>query len=100
MTHISFSELKNWQKCAFYHKLVHIDKLKGFKGNEYTAFGNALHSVCEQRCTGADDSFNDAEHFDEVFKSILKELEPEMELNMSQNLLSNYLNKKIYFPLY
>jgi len=83
MTHISFSELKNWQKCAYYHKLVHINKLKAFKGNEYTAFGSAIHSVCEQRCTGADDSFKDEEHFDEVFKSILKDLEPEVELNIS-----------------
>jgi len=47
MPHISFSELKNWNHCAFYHKLVHIDKLKGFVGNEYTAFGTAIHDVCE-----------------------------------------------------
>ena len=45
--HISFSELKNWNTCAFYHKLVNIDKIKLFKGNEYTAFGTALHYVCE-----------------------------------------------------
>lgn len=47
MSHISFSELKNWSKCPFYHKLVHIDKLKGFQGNEYTAFGSAIHDTCE-----------------------------------------------------
>ena len=46
--HISFSELKNWNTCAFYHKLVHIDKLAGFKGNEYTAFGTAIHTICEK----------------------------------------------------
>ena len=47
--HISFSELKDWSTCAFYHKLVHHDKLKGFKGNEYTAFGSAIHTVCEKK---------------------------------------------------
>ena len=48
MAHISFSELKNWVFCPFYHKLVNIDKLKGFQGNEFTAFGTAMHEVCEK----------------------------------------------------
>ena len=47
--HISFSELKDWTTCAFYHNLVHHQKLKGFKGNEYTAFGSAIHTVCEKK---------------------------------------------------
>ena len=49
MPHISYSELKDWVFCAFYHKLTRIDKLKGFVGNEYTAFGSAMHSVCEKK---------------------------------------------------
>jgi len=48
MSHISFSELKIWNECPFKHKLVHIDKIKAFIGNEYTAFGTALHTVCEE----------------------------------------------------
>lgn len=48
MSHISFSELKNWNDCPYKHKLVHIDKIKEFVGNEYTAFGKALHTVCEE----------------------------------------------------
>lgn len=47
MPHISFSELKLWDQCAYYHKLIKIDNLKGFVGNEFTAFGNAVHNVCE-----------------------------------------------------
>lgn len=47
--HISFSELKDWSTCAFYHNLVHHEKLKGFRGNEYTAFGSAIHTVCEKK---------------------------------------------------
>ena len=49
MPHISYSELKDWVTCAFYHKLTRVDKLKGFKGNEFTAFGTAIHAVCEKK---------------------------------------------------
>ena len=48
MPHISFSELRNWKQCAFYHKLTYIDKIDGFVGNEYTAFGRAIHDSCEK----------------------------------------------------
>ena len=44
---ISFSELKNWKECPYRHKLIHIDKLPHFQGNEFTAFGTAIHAVCE-----------------------------------------------------
>tara|TARA_Y100000310_G_scaffold338813_1_gene429550 strand:- start:795 stop:1565 length:771 start_codon:yes stop_codon:yes gene_type:complete len=46
--HISFSALKKWKFCPFYHKLIYIDKLKGFEGNAFTAFGSAIHTVCEK----------------------------------------------------
>ena len=49
MSHISYSELKDWKFCAFYHKLTRVDKIEGFTGNEYTAFGSAIHSVCEKK---------------------------------------------------
>ena len=48
MPHISFSELKNWTTCPFYHKLTYIDKIKAFEGNEHTAFGTAMHTACEK----------------------------------------------------
>jgi len=44
---ISFSELKIWNECPFKHKLIYKDKIKNFVGNEYTAFGTAIHHVCE-----------------------------------------------------
>ena len=47
--YISFSQLKNWVKCPFYHKLASIDKVEGsFSGNIYTAFGSALHETIEK----------------------------------------------------
>lgn len=47
--YISFSQLKNWAKCPFYHKLASIDRVEGsFSGNIYTAFGSALHETIEK----------------------------------------------------
>jgi ATP-dependent exoDNAse (exonuclease V) beta subunit len=50
--HISFSELKTWDECAYKHKLIYLDNIKEFQGNEYTAFGTALHEVCERSVLG------------------------------------------------
>ena len=73
MPHISYSVLKNWDHCPFYHKLVYLDKVTKFQGNEYTAFGNAIHDVCEKKLLKEE---VDAESFFiEEFKKCLKELE-------------------------
>ena len=48
MTHISFSELRNWAHCPHYHKINYIDGLKTFQGNLFTAFGSAIHHVAEK----------------------------------------------------
>ena len=50
--HISFSELKIWNDCPYKHKLVYIDNIKEFLGNEHTAFGTAVHEVCEKSVLG------------------------------------------------
>jgi len=44
---ISYSALKNWKECPYRHKLIYKDELQYFSGNEYTAFGTAIHEVCE-----------------------------------------------------
>ena len=49
MSHISYSELKDWAHCPYYHKLTRVDGIDGFTGNQYTAFGSAIHSVCEKK---------------------------------------------------
>ena len=46
--HISYSEIKIWNECSYKHKLVYIDEVKQFLGNEHTAFGTAVHEVCEK----------------------------------------------------
>ena len=46
--HISYSELKTWNECPYKHKLSYIEEVEKFLGNEYTAFGKAVHDTCEQ----------------------------------------------------
>ena len=79
MAHISFSELKNWAFCPFYHKLTYIDKLKGFAGNEYTAFGTAIHTICENKLLKK--SLDPYEEFKEEFIEEISKLPQDLELN-------------------
>ena len=48
MEKISFSELKTWKECPYKHKLTYVEGNRLFQGNIYTAFGTAIHSVCEE----------------------------------------------------
>ena len=83
MTHISYSELKNWNFCPFYHKLTYLDGLQSFKGNEYTAFGTAIHDVCEKKLL--QEQVEVSELFVERFKDSLKKLEnDEVEFNIER----------------
>ncbi len=79
--HISFSELKDWNTCAFYHKLVHHDKLKGFRGNEYTAFGSAIHTVCEKKLLSEEPIPENDLFLAEIEKEFKKLLADSVELN-------------------
>ena len=74
MPHISFSELKNWCKCPFYHKLVNLDKLKKFIGNEHTSFGTAMHSSCELLLAGEGNLEELKKNFELAFLSELKQI--------------------------
>lgn len=78
MQHISYSELKDWKFCAFYHKLTRVDKIDGFKGNAYTAFGTAMHSVCEKKLL--QEEISDDFFVDELKKN-LTELDDDIEID-------------------
>lgn len=75
MPHISFSALKNWDFCPFYHKLTYIDKIKVFQGNIYTAFGTAIHNTCEKLVYN--ESLNYKESFTQSFKDELQKVPKE-----------------------
>ena len=79
MTHISYSELKMWAECPRKHKLVYIDKEKGFTGNEYTAFGSSLHALCENAIQDLIQERDYDDFFDEHFDRELDKLGPTHE---------------------
>ena len=79
MSHISYSELKDWKFCPFYHKLTRVEGIDGFKGNAYTAFGTAVHSVCEKKLLK--EEINDKEYFIEKFEECLSKLDPDIEID-------------------
>ena len=75
--HISYSELKDWAQCPHYHHKAWVEKVASFEGNEYTAFGSAIHEVCEKKLLKED--IDEAELFQIGFKQKLQEL---MEKNI------------------
>lgn len=78
MPHISYSELKDWNFCAWYHKLTRVDKIDGFKGNAYTAFGSAIHSVCEKKLLQEE---VDEQFFVDELKKNITELPEDVEID-------------------
>lgn len=87
MSHISFSELKIWDECAFKHKLTYLDKIKQFKGNEYTAFGKAIHDTCEKLVLSKT-VFDMGIYFDLQFLNELKKLEKD-KIELKPNLVKD-----------
>lgn len=84
MSHISFSALKNWNQCPYYYKITYVDKIKGFVGNHYTAFGTALHEVCEKNAE--DDNLQGLEDiFEKAFLRELKELPEDVRKEIKLN---------------
>lgn len=78
--HISYSELKDWALCPHYHKKAWIEKVAPFEGNEYTAFGSAIHDVCEKKLLKED--IDEAEVFQLGFAKRLQQLlEKNIEVN-------------------
>jgi len=74
--HISFSEFKIWSECPWRHKLSYLDKLSTFNGNKFTAFGTAVHEVCER--TAKEEKDQPPEAFQAAFSKELKKLNGEL----------------------
>ena len=77
--YISYSELRIWAECPFKHKLVYIDKKKGFTGNEFTAFGSSIHSLCENAIQDLLDESEYDDFFDASFDGELERLDSDYE---------------------
>ena len=75
MPHISFSELVTWNECPHKHKLMYLERIRKFKGNEFTAFGTSIHDVCEKHL-GANEYNLTLHHSDGIY---LREYEDKKE---------------------
>jgi hypothetical protein len=84
LPHVSFSAIKDWKFCAYYHKLTRIDKIKVFEGNIYTAFGKAIHDTCESMLLSRElqKKFEPKEFFKKSFKNELRILGNDFEPKM------------------
>ena len=72
MPHISFSALKIFNECSHKYKLNYVDDIRQFTGNEFTAFGTALHEACERKVL--DVSIDAAQAFRDKFTEELSKL--------------------------
>jgi hypothetical protein len=98
MSHVSFSELKIWNECPFKHKLVYLDRLKGFEGNTHTAFGTAVHSAIEKNLL--DKNFDDTEYFEKQFLEELKKLPEDIRKDLDKSFVSTLRKQgKFLIPL-
>ena len=91
MSHVSYSEIKVWNECPHKHKLQYVDKIDGFKGNLHTAFGTAIHSVCEHGLL--DENLDREKHFlDEFAKELisLKEKDVEIDMTLHEQMMGQY----------
>ena len=84
MPHISYSELKDWKFCAHYHKLTRVDGIDGFTGNQYTAFGSAIHSVCEKKLLNEE---LDENFFTEELKKNISELDDPVDSKIVDQMM-------------
>ena len=89
MSHISYSELKEWTDCAWKHKLNYIEKIKQFKGNEHTSFGSALHTVCEVIVQKPAEKDLDVLFEQEFIKNLKKVKEADSDIEFSADLVSS-----------
>lgn len=91
--HISFSSFRDFLTCPRYFKLVHIDNLKGFEGNIFTAFGKSIHFVCENRIgkDDGDDVWNNT--FEFMFLKEIQELPEETKEKITQEDVDSFTNQ-------
>lgn len=88
---ISYSEFKIWSDCPYKHKLLYIDRVKRFEGNEYTAFGTAIHSTCERRVLN--EIVDEPSYFENIFEQELEKLPSEVLETIGQEKVDELLEQ-------
>ena len=83
--HISYSELKTWAECPFKRKLIYLDRVRKFVGNEFTAFGRAIHSFCESLIRQFPIEAGVAPHFTVIDDRSVAEIKSEVRMALMVN---------------
>jgi hypothetical protein len=89
---ISYSEFKTWNECTHKHKLIYIDNIPHFSGNEFTAFGTAIHKACEEKVQKV--SVDALQVFEETFLEELREIK-ESGQEMNRDLISEMRSQAV-----
>jgi len=90
--HISYSAVKESVNCPFRFKLLYVDRVRPSIGNEFTTFGNAIHSVLEEKVVddSAKEDWNSyfeekfIEHLQKAKKNGAKSFDPKLVTPMRQ----------------
>ena len=91
MSHISYSAFKNWATCPYYYKLTYEDRISLFNGNIYTAFGTAIHEVCENMLLKK--TSDPKELFKDSFKQNLKHLPEDARCTVKPKDVVDFYNQ-------
>jgi ATP-dependent exoDNAse (exonuclease V) beta subunit len=81
--YVSYSEIKTWEECSYKHNLIYVNDIRLFSGNEFTAFGKAIHAVSEKFLVDKT-AANPASYFENRFVEELQEIRkktPDVELD-------------------
>ena len=69
LSYISYSAWKEWMICPFRHKLLKIDRIRGFSGNAHSCFGTAVHSTVEKLLLLEQEAYKNGGTKDDSFDS-------------------------------
>jgi len=93
MSHISFSALKLWNECPYKYKLHYKDQITSFLGNAYTAFGSAMHTVCEKTLLGEWKLSESGRKFQVSFADEFKSLPPDVKKEADKSLIKSMFSQ-------
>ncbi len=94
--YLSYSGFRIWSECPWKYKLNYVEEIGGFTGNEFTAFGSAVHNTCENVLLEKITTKQAGLHFQQQFKKELEELDFEHDPKLALNM---YIQGKRLAPL-
>jgi ATP-dependent exoDNAse (exonuclease V) beta subunit len=86
--HISYSAVKESTKCPYRFKLLYVDRVRPSLGNEFTTFGNAIHSVLEDKIIANENDKDWLNEFDQRFLKYIKKAYSDGSKSFDKNLVT------------